>query len=848
MNISSEEEIFDSSDTSTTNSSEIPIWYSTIFSILYALITILSLIGNTIILIVILRRRRMRVVTNFFLANITIANLIYTCCAPLQFIDELYGYWVYNQIMCPLLPFFSTLSINVNTMSMIAASIERLVVIVFPYKPKLTKKNTLLVILFIWIFSILTSLPWIFLLKLNNIFETLSENIISKIENRTEYDELLFFLKQDSAEIVQCDPIIGTEMKYYYILLCILQYFLPLLVLMITYSIIAYYIYFINSRVDSLMDNKFYNHFLSKNKKKLIKMLVFMIICFNICWLPLQMNAMIRVINENIKESLSKETDRKIWMVIHLLAFSHFCYNPFINGLLNKKFKQEIISLFKTIFNRTKQLLFDNRFYTCIIKRYDYPLEHKMVRICLEKGKLDHLQIHQYESKFKSDPDYLDEFNNLVLIKVKEAENRNPRSIQILDNAKLNLKTSSSSKISFNQSTSSNNSNTSSLANQKNKKFNKRNSLNESLPNRTRKRSSKSIVFKLKSKNDSDRTVDFDFINYNRLKYLNFYSNCNLIEHENVRTNRILNKNKTEKVYDVTIMTYDKKTNTKNSQLTCDLYNSINRGPKSRVISFALYGNDAIYFKLLKKLVRNIKLKYPGWLMRIYHDNSIDKSVKCKLECMWDQDESRFFDLVDFCNIEKFPNGLQTINLKYMHGMTWRWLPLGDSFVDFFLSRDTDSLIEQREIDSFNVWFKSNTLFHVMRDHPRHGTEILGGGWGYANLKNRELGNYLFKIITIKRIALHYNPRSSENDKRNLKGFDQFLLSRFFWKYAKKNSTIHDSYTCMEFGGRPWPTQRIGDCFFGCPDCCRHENRNSNFSYICPIECRPKKHLDWIYC
>lgn len=47
--------------------------------------------------------------------------------------------------------------------------------------------------------------------------------------------------------------------------------------------------------------------------------------------------------------------------------------------------------------------------------------------------------------------------------------------------------------------------------------------------------------------------------------------------------------------------------------------------------------------------------------------------------------------------------------------MTYRWIPMGDSFIDFVASRDTDAWISQREIDSVNVWLNSNTLFHVMR-------------------------------------------------------------------------------------------------------------------------------------
>lgn len=55
-----------------------------------------------------------------------------------------------------------------------------------------------------------------------------------------------------------------------------------------------------------------------------------------------------------------------------------------------------------------------------------------------------------------------------------------------------------------------------------------------------------------------------------------------------------------------------------------------------------------------------------------------------------------------------------------MHGMTWRWLPIGDSFVDFVASRDTDAWISKRELDSVKVWMESNTVFHVMRGNKLH--------------------------------------------------------------------------------------------------------------------------------
>ncbi len=78
---------------------------------------------------------------------------------------------IFEQIIkrCQLLPFLSTISINVNTFTMIAASFERLVSIVFPFKSKLSKHKCILIIILIWILAMCASLPWVFILHVEHI-------------------------------------------------------------------------------------------------------------------------------------------------------------------------------------------------------------------------------------------------------------------------------------------------------------------------------------------------------------------------------------------------------------------------------------------------------------------------------------------------------------------------------------------------------------------------------------------------------------------------------------------------------------------------------------------------------
>ena len=65
----------------------------------------------------------------------------------------------------------------------------------------------------------------------------------------------------------------------------------------------------------------------------------------------------------------------------------------------------------------------------------------------------------------------------------------------------------------------------------------------------------------------------------------------------------------------------------------------------------------------------------------------------------------------------------------------WRFFPTIDPNVDAFVSRDLDSRINGRERAAVEDWEAGNKHFHFMRDHPAHGIEILGSGWGVRSVE-----------------------------------------------------------------------------------------------------------------
>jgi len=134
---------------------------------------------------------------------------------------------------------------------------------------------------------------------------------------------------------------------------------------------------------------------------------------------------------------------------------------------------------------------------------------------------------------------------------------------------------------------------------------------------------------------------------------------------------------------------------------------------EKRVISFGLYGaND----KYIIGAYRNAELTpsvFPGWVMRVYHDNSVPQASLDKLSSM----------------------GVELVKMKggegAIAGMFWRFLVADDISVDRYIIRDTDSRLNEREARAVDAWIESGKAYHVLRDHPSHSAAAISGGlWG----------------------------------------------------------------------------------------------------------------------
>lgn len=81
-----------------------PGTWITIF--LYTIIFFLAVIGNLLVILTLIQSRRMRTITNLFLLNLAVSDLLLAAfCMPFTLIGKILRDFIFGEVMCRLLPY-----------------------------------------------------------------------------------------------------------------------------------------------------------------------------------------------------------------------------------------------------------------------------------------------------------------------------------------------------------------------------------------------------------------------------------------------------------------------------------------------------------------------------------------------------------------------------------------------------------------------------------------------------------------------------------------------------------------------------------------------------------------------
>ncbi|KAM7347911.1 uncharacterized protein ACRADG_007392 [Cochliomyia hominivorax] len=140
------------------NSTEIPIWLIPCYSI----ILIFAIVGNLLVASTLFQNRRMRTITNVFLANLAISDMLLgVLCMPITLVGTYLRHFIFGELVCKFIQFAQAASVAVSSWTLVAISCERYYAICHPLRSRTwqTINHAYKIIGCIWFGSIICMAP-----------------------------------------------------------------------------------------------------------------------------------------------------------------------------------------------------------------------------------------------------------------------------------------------------------------------------------------------------------------------------------------------------------------------------------------------------------------------------------------------------------------------------------------------------------------------------------------------------------------------------------------------------------------------------------------------------------------
>ncbi|XP_075150023.1 trissin receptor [Haematobia irritans] len=167
-----------------------------IFITLYTIVFCCCFFGNLLVILVVTLSRRLRSITNFFLANLALADFCVGVFCVMQTLSlYLIDSWVFGEFLCRMYQFVQSLSYTASIFILVVICMERYFAIVHPITCKqiLTAARLRMVILTVWITSAVYSTPkFVFSKTVINVYdEGGQEEVICVLDRKMFNSKLL---------------------------------------------------------------------------------------------------------------------------------------------------------------------------------------------------------------------------------------------------------------------------------------------------------------------------------------------------------------------------------------------------------------------------------------------------------------------------------------------------------------------------------------------------------------------------------------------------------------------------------------------------------------------------------
>ncbi|XP_063802930.1 C-C chemokine receptor type 4-like [Pseudophryne corroboree] len=279
----------------------VPFFYYTVFAI--------SLLGNGLILYLLLRFENIKTVTNLFIFNLVVSDLLFTVSLPF------WGYyhsdqWIFGDGLCKVVSSVFYTGFYSSILFLTIMTVDRYMAVVHAIYAARTRKLLYVYAASstIWIVSLFSTVPKFFL------YGTRDDAFAGILCEETGYglDKIKHW----------------KEVGYYQQL--IMFFLIPLAVILYCYAMI----------VVKLQHTKMHN------KDKAMKLIFVIVFAFFLCWTPYNIVIFMKA-KQLARDTLDEDCDSSIEYAFYIcrnIAYFHCCINPFFYTFVGTKFRTHLSS------------------------------------------------------------------------------------------------------------------------------------------------------------------------------------------------------------------------------------------------------------------------------------------------------------------------------------------------------------------------------------------------------------------------------------------------------------------------------------------------------------------------
>ncbi|XP_072312581.1 somatostatin receptor type 2 [Eucyclogobius newberryi] len=275
---------------------------SVVITFIYFVVCTIGLCGNALVIYVILRYAKMKTVTNIYILNLAVADVLCMMSLPFIALQLALVHWPFGEALCRVIMSVDSLNQFTSIFCLMVMSIDRYLAVVHPIKSTKWRKPRVakFINLTVWGFSLLVILPTM---------------IFSGLDN-----------------VPVCGIVWPEPQDVYYTAFIVytffIGFFMPLAVICMCYLLIIIKVKSSGMRVGSTKRKR--------SERKVTRMVSIVVAVFVLCWLPFY------VFNVTSVTSSIKPTPvvKSTFDCVVVLGYANSCANPVLYAFLSDNFKK----------------------------------------------------------------------------------------------------------------------------------------------------------------------------------------------------------------------------------------------------------------------------------------------------------------------------------------------------------------------------------------------------------------------------------------------------------------------------------------------------------------------------